>query len=292
MNEITTQIKDEVRKRVSHPFLSSFFLALASTNYKIFFVLTSDENYRSKFNYIEAFLYPDFAKFTLHLIAIPLIAAGFFVFLWPLIDTEISTISIKLENRKKLKILREERKEPIDKDEQAQYFERQDKEILELKGRLTATRDRETKITKEKNARIEALTGRIKNQAFQILADSAGISNSEAKTIFSLDGWNLRDNHKPLFEAARRIPHIKKIAAVVAAIEKVPLTEDYRKIGDMDWLATVLGESREYAINFHEILYALNIAGDILDEGLTFDLKHHETTQLSKISALAKALAE
>lgn len=292
MNEITSQIKNEVRKRISHPFLSSFFLALASANYKIFFVLASEESYRSKFSYIETVLYPDFAGIALHFIAIPLIAAGFFVFFWPLLDAEISTISIKLENRKKLKILLEDRKEPIDKDEQAQYFERQDKEISELKGRLAAIRDRETRLTKEKNIKIGTLTERVKSQAIQRLADAAGISNTDARNIFSLDDWNLKDNHKILFEAAKRIPHIKKIAAVVAAIEKEPLTEDYRKLGSMDWLATTLCESKEYAINFYEILYALNLVGEILDEGLSFDLNHHDTTQLIKISALSRSVSE
>lgn len=292
MQDIISNLKDEARKRMSNPFLSSFFLALASANYKAIFVFASDESYRSKFNYVETVLYPDFPAFFFHFIFIPTIAATFFSFIWPLIDTEISILSTKLENRKKLKLLRENRKEPIDKDEQSQYFEQQDQKISDLNSRMSAIRDRETKLTKESNAKIRALTERAKNQAIQRMADAANASTPEIINIFSLDEWSLRAHNADKLEVAKRIPHLKKIAAVVDEIEKAPLTEDYRKIGNMEWLAAAIGESKEYAINFHEILYALNLAGDILDEGLSFDLRHHDAIPLKRISDLYKMASE
>lgn len=290
MDQIVSQFRDEISKRVRHPFLVSFFLALVSVNYKIFFVLASGDGYQVKFNYIENVLYPCYWDVLLGFFCWPLVSAMFFVFVWPLVDTEISAIAIRLDNRRKLKLLLDSRREPIDKDEQAQYFEKNDREISEIKSRLAITYGRESKLLKEGAQKISNLTERIKRQAILRLADSAEVSEVEVRNVFDFESWVLRDHHKELLESAKKIKQIPKMVSVVEAIEAVPLTDDYRKIGDVDWLVQLIGGTREYAVDFHCILYALGIFGDYIDGGQSFEIIHHNTKMINRIRSLPEIL--
>lgn len=69
-------------------------------------------------------------------------------------------------------------------------------------------------------------------------------------------------------------PHLKKIAIILNALESLPIDELGKRITTIDWLAETLKESKDSAAAFYEILFALKIADDLLEDGQSFDLRH------------------
>ena len=86
------EILDSVTKRLSNPFLVSFAISWAATNWKAILVGLSDEHYKVKFSYLETVLYAPDTNPIWRLILIPLIASGVYVFLMPLMTT-LATIT-------------------------------------------------------------------------------------------------------------------------------------------------------------------------------------------------------
>lgn len=86
------EILDSVTKRLSNPFLVSFAISWAVTNWKAILVGLNDEHYKAKFAYLETVLYAPDTNPAWRIILIPLIASGFYVFLMPLMTT-LATIT-------------------------------------------------------------------------------------------------------------------------------------------------------------------------------------------------------
>lgn len=287
-------ILEEIKRRKSNPFLSSATIALATINYKVIFVLFSTQEYAEKFCYIERTLYPSRSDILLQLIIYPGMAALFFTFVWPLIDTEISVIHIKLENRKKLKSLLAEQKQPIDQADQAQFFESQNKEVQELKSKVGIAIERERRITRELNEKIGALQQNIKSSAFQRLADYTELDATEIQTMFNLDGQAIRRNEN-FVKAVRSIPHTKYFEKIIAAIDKLPIEDDYKKTGHIGWISSVINKPNSHAIFIHDLFFALGLFGELQSDGKSFDINHNHfdlKDRIMEMGSISKSPSE
>ncbi|TNC78267.1 hypothetical protein FHI69_02935 [Janthinobacterium lividum] len=103
------EILDSVTKRLSNPFLVSFAISWAATNWKAILVGLNDEHYKVKFAYLETVLYAPDTNPIWRLILIPLIASGVYVFLMPAMTT-LATVTSglydSLNEYTKAKVLR------------------------------------------------------------------------------------------------------------------------------------------------------------------------------------------
>ena len=140
MKDFYSAVTDSVNQRIGNPFVGSYLVAALVTNWKCGLLIFSGLAYQEKISHMQH-LYPSYTEGFIMLFWLPLMAAVFWVFLWPLINKKIMFYwhkhDAEIENAKiisaKRKLMTEEQAARI-----YEQLDRQRKEYLDL----TADRER------------------------------------------------------------------------------------------------------------------------------------------------------
>ncbi|MGC4059619.1 MAG: hypothetical protein QM749_01660 [Aquabacterium sp.] len=197
--DLFDEVWTNIKARVENPFLSSFLISWIFVNYKVLIVLFGEGSYAPKIEYIESFLYGDVGVKWWSLLGVPLGFAIFYTFIWPFFDIKISQCVEIFANMKQKSILTERRKMHIDVDEQAQYFEKFDREIADAKSKVAGVYASLLREREESNKKIANLQPRLRRQTLLRLATPSGVSVDNIVALARAELSYVEFSNEPLF---------------------------------------------------------------------------------------------
>jgi len=99
VKDLAGDVKSTWLERVSNPMIGALSLSWIAVNYKAFFVLFSSSDYKTNFAYIDNILYPDPTTWLLKVIAIPCVAAAFYIYVVPFPGERVYEWTLKRKRR-------------------------------------------------------------------------------------------------------------------------------------------------------------------------------------------------
>lgn len=129
-----TEFIDNVEKRISSPFLFSFFVSWPLWNYRAMIVIFGNGTYIEKLSFLD-WLYPTLYSSLEWKLFCPLFSALAYTFGWPFIDGYVSSWHQRLINRKQRRIFDVNKTETVAKEDQATYFDKNSKDLRDSQAR-------------------------------------------------------------------------------------------------------------------------------------------------------------
>lgn len=276
MKDFLESLKGNISDRLNNPFLSSFLIALVILNYKFFFVLFSDDDYNSKFYYIDYVLHDDSYWFIFKTIFLwPLLTAAFYTFVWPALDVWISYFSQLISNWKKKKLLSALRAETVAKEEQEEYFRNYDQKILAAQKEYEHYKGLFISKNEELN-KYKQISGKLLNRgALQRLALSAGIEIDEAVRFINRDNSSFRSQINPETNKLASSEILKRLYLLTKEIKRsAPKRQDQAMLKDTEWLSISMDLGLSETEDMIDILLMLKIVDFEKDMSGRYSINH------------------
>lgn len=131
LKDLAKSISESMRERLTNPFLGTLAIAWCAWNYKFLLVIIGNSTSAEKISFIENTIYPNWFSKPLYGLVAPIVSAGIFVWLYPIINRHISTYHKKQQLKTYEEILAIDSVTPITMEERDKLIARQkEKELI------------------------------------------------------------------------------------------------------------------------------------------------------------------
>lgn len=258
------EIYDRIKERIGSPFFGSAMLSWPFINYKFLITSLGDGKFIEKVYFIETYVYPDTMTRLCYMVGLPTLVGLLYTLAYPWLDTWLTVKSKELFARKQRKVLKAERKTPIDANEQAAFFASYDQNIKRLEAAFADQTKRHMDQFAESNRTLSDVTGRLRTQCLKRIADKTGLTVHHIEMLTSTEEFVLDQPSEPgalsVKTQARNSLLLKSLIPLIEQINQNTIPDSMGdRTANLPALAQVLNVNEADLLDSMELLQALGL---------------------------------